>query len=138
VNSSQEPWVLLVEDNPGDALLVEEALTEHRVPGKLVVLGDGEKAIQFVEQLEAKTGPYPQLVILDLNLPKRPGTDVLRRIRGSALWIHVPVVMLTSSNARRDRQETAQLGANLYILKPGNLDEFLEIGAVLKNFLMPQ
>jgi DNA-binding response OmpR family regulator len=138
VNSSQEAWVLLVEDNPGDALLVEEALTEHRVTGKVVVLGDGEKAIQFVEELEAKTGPYPGLVILDLNLPKRTGTDVLRRVRESALWNHVPVVMLTSSNAPRDRQETARLGANLYILKPGNLDEFLEIGAVLKSFLMRQ
>jgi two-component system, chemotaxis family, response regulator Rcp1 len=138
VDSSQAACVLLVEDNPGDVRLVEEALTEHRVQGELVVLGDGEKAIQFVEELEAKTGPYPELVILDLNLPKRAGTDVLRRIRESAVWNHIPVVILTSSNAPQDRQETARLGANLYIRKPGELAEFLEIGAVLKNFLMRQ
>ena len=138
MDSSQAACVLLVEDNPGDVGLVEEALTEHRVKGELVVLGDGEKAIQFVEELEAKTGPYPELVILDLNLPKRTGTEVLRRIRESALWNHVPVVILTSSNSPQDRQETARLGANLYIRKPGGLAEFLEIGAVLKTFLMQQ
>lgn len=102
------------------------------------MLGDGEKAIRFVEELEANTGPYPQLVILDLNLPKRNGKDVLRRIRESAQWNHVPVVILTSSNAPKDREETARLGANLYIQKPSGLEEFLEIGAVLKNFLMRQ
>lgn len=136
MDDAQLASVLLVEDNPGDTLLVKEALTEHRIAEGLIVLGDGERAIQFVEELEATTGPYPGLVILDLNLPKLTGKDVLRRIRGSAQWNHVPVVILTSSNAPQDREETARLGANLYLQKPGGLEEFLEIGAVLRAFLV--
>jgi two-component system, chemotaxis family, response regulator Rcp1 len=124
-----------VEDNPADALLVEEALNEHDVTVDLIVLDDGEKAIQFVEEFSATNGPYPKLVILDLNLPKRNGRDVLRCIRENSRWNHVPVVILTSSNAPSDRAEAARLGANQYIRKPTHLEGFLDIGVVLKNLL---
>jgi CheY-like chemotaxis protein len=134
-NSSGAGSILLVEDNPADALLVEEALKEHRVIAELVVLGDGEKAIRFIEEFDATTGPYPKLVILDLNLPKRNGKDVLRHIRQSPKWKHVPVVILTSSNTPTDREEAARLGANRYIRKPSELEDFLNIGAVLKNLI---
>lgn len=127
--------ILLVEDNPADALLVEEALNEHQVKAELLVLGDGEKAIRFVEQFDAVSKPRPKLVILDLNLPKRSGKDVLRCIRAIAQWNHVPVVILSSSNAPDDREQTALLGANQYIRKPSQLEEFLSIGAVFKKFL---
>jgi DNA-binding response OmpR family regulator len=124
-----------VEDNPADAMLVQEALKEHHVRAEFVVLGDGEKAIRFIEEFDATTGSYPKLVILDLNLPKRNGKDVLRRIRQNAEWNHVPVVILTSSNTPADREETVRLGANEYIRKPSHLEDFLSIGAVLKNFI---
>jgi len=130
--------ILLVEDNPGDALLVENALSEHQVTANVVVLSDGEKAIQYVDKLEAEARPYPDLVILDLNLPKRTGTEVLGRIRESVHWNHIPVLVLTSSNAQQDREDTARLGANLYIRKPTRLAEFMEIGATLKRLLMSE
>jgi two-component system, chemotaxis family, response regulator Rcp1 len=134
-SSSRSACILLVEDNPADAVLVEEALNEHQVDVDLLVLGDGERAIQFVDELDANTRACPKLVILDLNLPKRSGKDVLRRIRESAQWNHVPVVILTSSNTPKDREETASLGASQYIRKPSQLEDFLLLGAVLKNFL---
>jgi DNA-binding response OmpR family regulator len=134
-NDSSSVSILLVEDNPADALLVEEALNEHQVKAELLVLGDGEKAIQFVERFDMAATPCPRLVILDLNLPKRSGKDVLRCIRNTAQWNHVPVVILSSSNAPDDRRETARLGANQYIRKPSELEEFLSIGAVFKQLL---
>jgi DNA-binding response OmpR family regulator len=99
------------------------------------VLSDGEKAIQFFEEFDAITESYPKLVILDLNLPKRSGRDVLTCIRQRAQWNHVPIVILTSSNAPKDRDEAIRLGANQYIRKPSQLEDFLNIGAVFKNFL---
>jgi CheY-like chemotaxis protein len=127
--------ILVVEDNPADALLIEEALNEYRVTAELVVLGDGEKAIRFIDEFDATTASYPKLVVLDLNLPKRNGKDVLRHIRQSVEWNHVPVVILTSSNAPTDREEAVRLGANQYIRKPPQLDDFLNIGAVLKSLM---
>lgn len=124
-----------MEDNPADALLVEEALNEYQIAAKLVVLADGEKAIRFIEEFDTTTRPYPKLVILDLNLPKRNGKDVLRRIRESEKWDHVPVVILTSSNTPADREETIRLGANQYIRKPSQLEDFLKIGEVLKSLI---
>jgi DNA-binding response OmpR family regulator len=124
-----------VEDNPADALLVEEALNEHQIKADVLVLGDGEKAIQFIEQFDAASRSFPKLVILDLNLPKRSGLEVLRCIREIAEWNHVPVVILSSSNSPHDREETALLGANQYIRKPSHLEEFLSIGAVLKTLM---
>jgi CheY-like chemotaxis protein len=124
-----------VEDNPADALLVEEALKEYHVTAEFVVLGDGEKAIRFIEEFDATTESYPKLVILDLNLPKRNGKDVLRHIRQRAKWDHVPVVILTSSNIPTDREEAVRLGANQYIRKPSQLEDFLNIGTVLRNLM---
>ena len=130
--------ILLVEDNTADVLLVREALAQHEVAPDLIVAGDGEQAIQFVNEVESRAAPYPDLVILDLNLPKRQGTEVLRRIRENDAWNRVPVVVLTSSDAPQDRDESTKLGVNLYVLKPGDLAEFLEIGAMLKSILQRQ
>lgn len=124
-----------MEDNPADALLIKEALKEYHVAAEFIVLEDGEKAIRFIEEFDATIGSYPKLVILDLNLPKRNGKDVLRHIRQSAKWKHVPVVILTSSSMSADREEAVCLGANQYIRKPSDLEDFLNIGAVLKNLI---
>jgi chemotaxis family two-component system response regulator Rcp1 len=124
-----------VEDNPGDVGLVRHVLAEHGITCELLVLRDGEKALEFVEQVDESRIRCPQLVILDLNLPKTNGREVLRRMKISPVCGNVPVVILSSSDALKDRQDTAALGASRYIRKPPTLDEFLKIGGVLKMLL---
>lgn len=124
-----------MEDNPGDVVLIRESLEEHHVDCHLFVADDGEKAIQFINELDADGDLFPALVILDLNLPKRSGREVLRRMRENANWAGTPAVILSSSGALRDQEETASLGASKYIRKPSNLEAFMEIGGVLKTML---
>jgi len=126
--------ILVVEDNSGDVMLIQHCLSKHGVSARLHVSADGEEALKRVEELDRSKGPYPDLVILDLNLPKLPGTIVLNRIRQSSSWDDIPVVVLTSSNSPIDRDEAARLGANLYMNKPARLDEYLKIGDRLKDF----
>jgi DNA-binding response OmpR family regulator len=127
--------VLLVEDNAGDAGLVREALAEHDVDCELDLVTDGERAIHLLEEIDAGVAGCPDLIILDLNLPKRSGTDVLQFVRASVRCSKVPVLVLSSSNAQRDRQQAANLGATRYIQKPTQLDEFIALGAVFKSML---
>jgi CheY-like chemotaxis protein len=130
--------ILLVEDNPADVRLVRAALEEHGIPGELIVFSDGEKAIQFIEGIEDCSDPCPDLMILDLNLPKRPGREVLRCRDQSGKLRNIPVVVLSSSDAARDREESARLGADLYLQKPSHLDEFLRIGQIVREMLAPR
>jgi DNA-binding response OmpR family regulator len=127
--------ILLVEDNPADVLLVQESLDEHGIDCDLTVMNDGEKAFHFIDQIEAGKASCPALLVLDLNLPKRSGREVLSRLRASTVCAQVPVVILSSSDAPRDRKEAAQLGATLYIRKPSNLEDFMALGAILKRIL---
>lgn len=127
--------ILLVEDNPGDAMLIRHCLSKYEISVKFHASSDGEEALKCVEEFETRGGPYPDLVILDLNLPKLPGIVVLDRIRQSSIWDGVPVVVLTSSNSPVDRHEVARLGADLFLNKPATLDEYLDIGQTLKAFL---
>lgn len=128
-------WIVLVEDNPGDVALVREALYEYDIRSELTVLFDGEKAFQLFDRLDRDRMRCPDLVLLDLNLPKRNGHEVLEHMRASVQCAHVPVVIVTSSNAREDRDKASKLGATRYIRKPHRLDEFIQIGAVLKEIL---
>jgi DNA-binding response OmpR family regulator len=127
--------VLLIEDNPADVCLVRKALEEHEVEGELTVLSDGEKALQFMEAVDAQPLECPDLVILDLNLPKKSGRQVLEFMRQSVNCRDMPVVILSSSDAENDRADASRLGATLYIRKPSRLGEFLNVGATLKQFL---
>ncbi|HUQ92668.1 MAG TPA: response regulator [Bryobacteraceae bacterium] len=127
--------ILLIEDNHGDVLLVREALEEHAVKVEMTVLSDGEKAIRFIEDAEAYRAPLPDLIILDLNLPRISGHDVLRRIRASAIAAHVRVMILSSSTMMKDTQQAASHGVSRYIQKPSTLDEFMRIGGVIKALL---
>jgi two-component system response regulator len=113
--------------------LLELALAEEHVDLKVVVQPDGEKAIQFVAEVNAGRIRHPALVVLDLNLPRIDGRDVLQRIRGSEAWRNVPVIVFSSSDSARDREVTANLGATMYVRKPSNLDEFLQVGKLLKD-----
>lgn len=127
--------ILLVEDNPADAGLVRKALEEHGVEGDLIVIADGEKAIEFIHSIEAQGTPCPDLAIIDLNLPKKPGREVLRQMRVSQVCRHIPVVILSSSDAARDRADAVQFGASQYLRKPSRLEEFLRLGAIFKAAL---
>jgi len=116
-------------------VLVQEALEEHGIDGELIVLTDGESAIQFIRSLDAQRMACPDLVILDLNLPKKPGREVLKCVRQSVACGLAPVVILSSSDAPADLAETTQLGASRYIRKPSRLVEFMKLGAIFKTML---
>jgi chemotaxis family two-component system response regulator Rcp1 len=133
---SQPPVVVfLAEDNPADAGLVRRALEEHGFEGELIVIADGEKAIEFIRAIDAEAARCPDLAIVDLNLPKKPGREVLERIRLSERCRHIPVVILSSSDAERDKADAVRFGASKYIRKPSKLDEFLSLGAIFKAVL---
>lgn len=124
-----------MEDNPADVRLVRIALEEHGIAGELLVFSDGAEAIQFIEKIESGSGQCPDMMILDLNLPKRPGREVLQCRDRSGKLRNIPVVVLSSSDAAQDREEAARLGADLYLRKPSHLDEYLRIGATLREML---
>lgn len=126
---------MLVEDSPADAGLVSEALHEHAVACELIVVTDGERAIQFIDDVDRESDTCPDLVILDLNLPKRSGKDVLRHMRASSKCNHIPVLILTSSDSQKDKDETASLGASRYIRKPSRLADFMALGGLFKQML---
>jgi CheY-like chemotaxis protein len=130
--------VLLVEDSPADALLVRETLTEHRIECQLTVLKDGEAAIRYLDELEGGSSPCPDLVILDLNLPKKSGYEVLHRIRAGARCALIPVVVLSSSSAPADRARALSLGSTRYLTKPTLLEDFIKLGGVFQELLGPQ
>jgi DNA-binding response OmpR family regulator len=127
--------ILLVEDNPADANLVRKALEEHNIEGELMVAGDGENAIRLIEELDALSVDCPDLIIVDLSLPKRSGREVLARLRLSARCSRVPIVILTSSDAKKDQVEAARLGVSQYLRKPSRLEDFLNLGGILKAIL---
>jgi len=128
--------VLLVEDNPGDVFLVEEAVRAHELPVVLHVAEDGERAMEFIDRAEhGADAPALKAVLLDLNLPKKPGTEVLQRIRKSPTYRHIPVIIVTSSGSESDRRQAETLGASRYFQKPMEFEEFLKLGEILKQVL---
>lgn len=129
--------ILLVEDNPGDVILIREMLLEHGLRGELRVIGDGDIACEFIARLDRDLEiPCPGLLILDLNLPRRSGREVLKMFRESDRCSKIPVAILSSSSAPGDRDAVAALGADTYIQKPISLEEFMQIGAILKQVLL--
>jgi CheY-like chemotaxis protein len=115
--------------------LVHRALEEHGVEGELIVIADGERAIEFIQAVDARASPCPDLAIVDLNLPKKPGREVLAHMRRSERCRHIPVFILSSSDAEQDKADAARFGATQYIRKPSTLDEFLSLGSMFKAAL---
>jgi CheY-like chemotaxis protein len=134
-NSRRPVFVFLVEDNPADVGLIRRALEEHGVEGELTVIADGEKAIEFIQAIEDQATPCPHLAVIDLNLPKKPGREVLARMRRSERCRHIPIFVLSSSDDERDKADAAQYGASRYIRKPSKLDDFLSLGSIFKAAL---
>ena len=127
--------ILVAEDNPADVYLIRAALQEHGVDLPLQVAADGREVLQIICQQEGMAETQLNLIILDLNLPRHDGIEILQRLRESERLGHVPVVVLTSSDSPRDRILASELGAASYLRKPSNLEQFLGLGAVFKELL---
>jgi two-component system, chemotaxis family, response regulator Rcp1 len=127
--------ILLVEDNPADVRLVQEVFKEARIHNKIHVALNGEKAMQLLRrESEYAQASRPDLIILDLNLPKKQGKEVLKEIKDDENLKTIPVVILTTSNVEEDLIETYQNNANCYITKPVDLDNFIKVVKIIENF----
>ncbi len=127
--------VLLVEDNPGDVRLTKEALKEGKLLNQLTVVGDGVEALSFLR----KEGIYvdalqPELILLDLNLPKKDGREVLAEIKADPNLRRIPVVVLTTSSSEEDILKIYDLHANCYITKPVDLEQFMGVVKSIEDF----
>ena len=129
--------VLLVEDDAGDALIVREAFEYHKVRNKLHVVTDGEQALRFVRREgEFADAPRPGLIMLDLNLPRRAGTEVLAEIKADPTLCVIPVVILTTSRSEEDVLRSYSLHANAYVSKPVEFEQFMDAIRQIDNFFV--
>ena len=126
--------ILVIEDNPGDILLLEEAFASAGLNCEVNTLTDGESALNYARSTEAEY-PLPDLITLDLNLPRVDGAGVLAALSGNARFANVPVVVMTSSSSPRDLLSVAAYGVSLFIVKPVDLKTFLKIGATVRELL---
>ncbi len=127
--------IVIAEDNPADVLVVRMAL-EQSLPGfELKVFEDGGSMLTYVDELDRGGGPWPDLMLLDLNMPKAGGLEVMQRLRGCTARIATPVIVITSSSRPKDREDAFALGAAHYFLKPDDFDDFLKIGDVVNETL---
>ncbi|HLJ45422.1 MAG TPA: response regulator [Bryobacteraceae bacterium] len=131
---SEEVSLLLVEDSPADVYLVEEAMRFEGLPFRIEVVEDGESAIRRIDSIdEQREGRVPTVMLLDMNVPRRTGLEVLARLRQSQRCRNIPVVMISSSDLQTERQRALELGAADYFRKPSTLDEFMELGKVVRR-----
>lgn len=129
--------VLLVEDDPGDELMTREAFQDNKIRNNLHVARDGEEGLDFLYQRGAhKDAPRPDLILLDLNLPKYDGRQLLEQIKSDADLCHIPVVVLTTSSADEDILRSYKLHANAYVTKPVDLDQFIEAVRQIDDFFV--
>jgi chemotaxis family two-component system response regulator Rcp1 len=136
VQTTSSKYILLAEDNPADVFLVRQALAGSGVLFNLRVVSDGDEALNFIDGLERGSAlGCPELLLLDLHLPKRDGDEVLQRLRASARCGHTPVVILTSSDYPRDKERASQYSALSYFRKPSNLGDFMNLGQVVKSIV---
>ncbi|AYC43761.1 response regulator [Streptomyces griseorubiginosus] len=129
--------VLLVEDDPGDELMTREAFEDNKIGNTLHVARDGEEALDFLYRRGAHTeAPQPDLILLDLNLPKYDGRQVLEKIKSDPELSHIPVVVLTTSAAEEDILRSYRLHANAYVTKPVDLDQFIAAVRQIDDFFV--
>ncbi len=129
--------ILLAEDNDGDVFLVRRALEKRSILHELAVARNGEEALAWLDghSGEEKRGSAPDLILLDLNLPRIDGAQLLSHIRKSDWFCRTPVIVLTSSDSPKDRQTALELGANLYFRKPTDLKSFMDLGRIIEETL---
>lgn len=127
--------ILLVEDNPGDALLMEEALKDGAMTNRLNVVSNGDQALNFLYQRgEYRAAERPDLIMLDLNLPKKDGREVLAEIKSDPGLMTIPIVVITTSKSEEDILKSYNLHANCYITKPVRLNQFFEVVKNIEKF----
>lgn len=136
MNASFRPInILLVEDNPGDVELTQDALRRSKVATRVSVVNDGDDAMEYLRRQNSyQDESIPDLVLLDLNLPKKDGMEVLKEMREDPCLRHIPVVILTTSEAERDILASYKLGANCFISKPVDLNEFRKVVESIDDF----
>ncbi len=128
--------ILLAEDNPADVGLVRYALREHRVDCELRVISDGEEVLSFISLLDVDSNlPCPDLLLLDLHLPKRDGNEILTRLRSSERCGRTPVVIFTSSETPLDHHDLKHMVALHYFRKSSSLVEFLKLGSIVRTLI---
>jgi len=127
--------ILLVEDNPGDVRLTREALEDGKVCNNMCVVNDGVEALAYLRgEGKYASAPHPDLILLDLNLPKKDGREVLAEIKADEVLKRIPVVVLTTSQAEQDILKAYDLHANCYITKPVDLDQFIMVVKSIEDF----
>ncbi len=130
--------ILLAEDDPGDQELVKRALTDSKLHNELRIVSDGQEALDYLLQkgtyAEGSTAPRPDLLLLDLNMPKIDGRTLLKRIRSEPEIRRIPVVILTTSKQESDILQAYDLGANSYIVKPVTMDGFVQVVSTLEEY----
>ncbi len=126
--------ILLVEDSPSDVRLIREALKDTPVPVQLTVARDGVEATEYLYQTEAGFSPRPDLVLLDLNLPRKNGREVLAEVKGSPTLKQIPILVMTSSRSDEDVAEAYALNANCFITKPSDLEEYQSVVKAIEDF----
>lgn len=127
--------ILLVEDNEGDILLTTEALLDCKVANELKVLKDGSEALHFLlTQSRQSLNELPDLILLDINLPKKNGHEVLESVKNHPDLKHIPIIVLTTSSSEMDIQRAYQVHANCYIIKPLEVNDFLNVTSKIEEF----
>lgn len=128
--------ILLVEDNAGDVFLVRRSLEKRGLSHELMVVRDGEEAMRFIDQAATETtAQKPELFLLDLNLPKVNGVQILSHLRNTPPFTDTPVIVITSSDSPLDRERAMSLGADVYFRKPTDLDSFMQFGRVVEELI---
>ena len=134
-SNKDKPRILLVEDNPGDIRLTQEALKESNSPILLDVVTDGEQAIDFLfRRNKFSESVRPNIILLDINLPKKNGIEVLKEIKSNDSLKKIPVIVLTTSDADHDITKAYSLYANSYIIKPVDFDDFARVIKLIENY----
>jgi CheY-like chemotaxis protein len=129
-------YILLAEDNDGDVFLVRRALDKHIGPYRLLLAKDGEEALRILERVNAdQSAPCPDFAVLDLNLPRCGGIQILERLRNTPRCAGAPVIVFTSSDSPQDKAEAFRLGANRYFEKPTDLEGFMKLGQLVRETL---
>jgi len=127
--------LLVVENSPADVFLVKEAMKEEGLGCQMEVADDGEKAIRILDDVDAGSQEVPNLLLVDLNVPRQTGTQVLERLRRSPRCGNTPVVMMSTSDTAVERKRAFDLGATEYFCKPSSLAEFMQLGKLVRRLL---
>lgn len=126
--------ILLAEDNEGDILLIQDSFSDAKVAIHMDVVKNGEKAIEYLQEKSSEHGLLPDIVLLDINLPRKSGIEVLKFIKHAELLKHIPVIILTTSSSEKDINEAYDNYVNCYITKPVSAEKFIEVVSKIEDF----